>query len=301
MDLDKNILKIVYITDENYVQPVLTGIVSLLKNNRTKCKVYIITTFENEITFAQFRSLESKSAEIIIKPVNLNDYIPEGVKTNSHVSQSALIKFFLPEILNDEDKVLYVDCDTIVQKSLDELYCTDIGENYAGVVFDAALVVMPQHARCLQIPPDRYFNTGVMLLNLAQMRKDNLSGKLLSYKINGENFFMDQDAFNKIMSGCVKFLPFKYNTSLLSFNIPQAVVNYFPDIPFSRNERIKAAVVLHFADKFKPWLYNRGVLTKIYKKYYCLTPYKKQKLRIKNYENVFVFRFVKSVLRENFI
>ena len=109
MDLDKNILKIVYITDENYVQPVLTGIVSLLKNNLTKCKIYIITTFENEITFAQFRSLESKSTEIIIKPVNLNDYIPEGVNTNSHVSQSALIKFFLPEILKDEDKVLYID------------------------------------------------------------------------------------------------------------------------------------------------------------------------------------------------
>ncbi len=58
-----------------------------------------------------------------------------------------------------------------------------------------------------------YFNSGVMLLNLAAMRRDEITKKLFDYREHGINFFMDQDALNVVFRDEVKFLSWKDNFS----------------------------------------------------------------------------------------
>ncbi len=302
MDLENTTIKLVYITDLNYVMPTITSITSVIKNaGLNQYKIYVITTFEDEKINTLFYSMKKADVDIEIVPLDLKNYVTTEINTDRHVSTSALIKFFLPDILAEENKILYLDGDTIIRKPLDELFNTDIGDNYAGVVFDSALTVMPQHAANLKIPPDKYFNSGVMLLNLQKMRNNNLPQKFVEYKINGQNFFMDQDAFNIEMYNNIKFMPVKYNMTFLSRNLDSALSHYLPDIPHSRSKRIKEAVILHFADRFKPWLYNRGELTAIFMKYLKMSPYKNKKLKLKDYENKFLLKFLKALIKEYII
>ncbi len=274
-------ISLVYITDQNYVMPALVSITSAIKNKSSNYKIYLITTFEASGTIACINSLNDTTAEIVIILVDIKKLIPQHINAFNHVTSTALIKFFLPEILSSEDKVLYLDGDTIIQKPLDELYNTELEDNYAGVVSDSALYAMPQHTEHLQIEPEKYFNSGVMLLNLKKMREARLTNKLLEYKTNQYNYFMDQDAFNKILYNRVVFLPEKYNM-----------------IPLNKTKKqIKEAAILHFAVKLKPWIYNTGLVSKIFKKYYNLSPYKKIKLKLKN--NNQLIKFLHAVIKQN--
>ncbi len=285
-------IKLAYITDLNYTMPTMASIASSVSNMEEEYKIYVITTFNNLDITNKFLSLGNSHAKIIVKPVNPKNYIPQNIISATHVSTTALIKFFLPNILKDENKVIYIDGDTIIQKPLCKLYNTNIKDYYAGAVFDSALTVMPQHARDLNIPPDKYFNSGMMLLNLDKMRNCNISEKLLEYKLRGQNFFMDQDAFNKILYGNIKFLPGIYNT-ITSQIAPKRL--------FSFSNPYKEAVILHFADSRKPWIYQRGILSKIFKKYYKLTPCNNVKLKLKNYNNILITKFIKALIRQQFI
>ena len=274
-------ITLVYVTDKNYVMPTLVSITSAIKNKASHYKIYVVTTFEYSDIISRFRSLNDITTEIIVIPIDIKNFIPQDFSSLNHVTNTALIKFFLPDILSGEDKVLYLDGDTIIQKPLDELYNTELQDNYAGVVSDSALYAMPQHAEHLQIEPEKYFNSGVMLLNLKKMREASLTNKLLEYKTNQYNYFMDQDAFNKILYNRVVFLPEKYNM-----------------IPLNKTKKqIKEAAILHFAVKLKPWIYNTGLVSKIFKKYYNLSPYKKIKLKLKN--NNQLIKFLHAVIKQN--
>ena len=50
----------------------------------------------------------------------------------------------------------------------------------------------------IDYPHERYFNSGVMLVNLTAWRRDGISDKLLNYRLHGKNDFMDQDALNVV-------------------------------------------------------------------------------------------------------
>lgn len=276
-------VKLVYITDKNYAMPTLVSIVSAIQNKSSNYKIYVITTFEDAEIIDKFRLLNNGTTEISIIPVNIKEFIPQSISSVNHVTKTALIKFFLPDILSNEDKILYIDGDTIIQKPLDELYNMALGNNYAGVVFDNALFIMPQHAARLQIPVEKYFNSGVMLLDLKKMRTDNLSGALLEYRTTQYNYFMDQDAFNKILYGSVLFIPDKYNMVPVSH--------------YHSKNKIKEAVILHFAARFKPWIYNLGESSALFKKYSKLSPYKDTKLKLKN--NNFVIKFLNALIKQN--
>ena len=77
-------------------------------------------------------------------------------------------RIFLPELLPDVDRVLYLDVDTLAMDSLEPLWATDLGGNYL-----AARDQRVRGAGSATAPPssgwpgrEAYFNSGVLLLNL---------------------------------------------------------------------------------------------------------------------------------------
>ncbi len=287
MDIKTNTVNIAYITDNAYIMPTIVSITSAIKNKNADSfyKIYLLTTSEDNI-FNQIK--HDNSTQIIIKKINLDNYIKENITERSHVSKTALLKFFIAEIL-DDDKVLYIDSDTIIQKDLKQLYNTNLEQLYAAVV-PSPLSLNISHTQNLGIQNNEYFNSGVLLLNLSKMREDNVSKKLLDYKMNNYNLFMDQDAFNKIFNKYVKYLPIEYNQYL-----PKKL------LPRSFRTNLKNAYIIHFTDKFKPWLYKRRFITKLFMKYYKMSPYTKEKLHLKEYESKFIPLLIKHTILGNII
>ena len=113
------------------------------------------------------------------------------------------------------DKLLYLDCDILIQDDLSELFSMDIDDVYAAVTKDHFAKKL-NYDKAIGV--ENYFNSGVMLLNLKKMRKDNVYEKLLKAKQNDTlNQCVDQHALNQVFYKQVKFLSPAYNCMTVNF------------------------------------------------------------------------------------
>jgi lipopolysaccharide biosynthesis glycosyltransferase len=134
-------------------------------------------------------------------------------------------RILLPELLPDVDRVLYLDVDTIVTAPLTPLWETDIsGHNLAAVTN----VVEPwrgNRAADLGLPgPESYFNSGVLLLNLAELRATDAIRQLRECvaQRGDELIWPDQDALNLVLGDRRLALHPRWNCMNIFFWLPEA-------------------------------------------------------------------------------
>ena len=184
-------------------------------------------------------------------------YIPlkgrlEGLYIDPRYTEAASFRLLLPELLPEYDKILYLDCDIIVRQDVGKLYReTDLGENWMGVVFEAPIEQQAERFQALGCDPTRYFNSGFLLMNLAQMRKDGVTEKLLEACRVPYLEFPDQDALNQVCQSHVLPLSPLYDSIRTFF-----IMKYKPDFVRQYSEELWDAVqregTIHYTGG-KPW------------------------------------------------
>jgi lipopolysaccharide biosynthesis glycosyltransferase len=125
-----------------------------------------------------------------------------GLRTRTLLPASHWYRIFLPELLPDLDRVLYLDGDIIVLDSLGPLWETPFDGNYLGAVSN----VFEQHdshrPASLGLPETQhYFNSGVLLMNLDAMRRDGCTAELVAYATKNAELLAwpEQDALNVLL------------------------------------------------------------------------------------------------------
>lgn len=160
--------------------------------------------------------------------------------------------------LNDQfpdctGRVVVLDSDVLVLADIAELFETDLGGDVLGAVVDpfiptvSALDGLP--ASVLEvIPPDAaYFNAGVMVVDLARWREQDVSRRAVAY-IEGhyrELQQYDQDALNYVLHG-------QWREVEAGWNVQPRMTNA---LGVKCPERARIA---HFSGRLKPWLYQGG-------------------------------------------
>ena len=125
------------------------------------------------------------------KVINVSDQktFPKlGVNYNNDFTYINLLKVVYPSLLMC-DKVIHLDIDTIVTDKLDDLYNMDLTDYWVGAV--------PEYRAGYRPFGDVYYNMGVAVINLEQMRKDNIEPIMAGYLNVIEQPYADQDAWNK--------------------------------------------------------------------------------------------------------
>jgi lipopolysaccharide biosynthesis glycosyltransferase len=175
-------------------------------------------------------------------------------------SPSAMFKFIIPNVFSQLDRILYIDTDLIVRKDLLELCMTSMEDEYLCAVPD---LWQPVTDRMDIKRFKTYFNSGVMLMNLAKMRSENLPDKLIEAKLNSTNFnLMDQDVFNEVCNGHIKILDIKFNFLPVCYKrhkhrFDMNAINRLYGSSYTKIEEIAAdPVVAHWAGSDKPWVSN---------------------------------------------
>ena len=145
----------------------------------------------------------------------------QDVYIDPRYTEAASLRLLLPELLPELDRILYLDCDIIVRQDLAKLWEeTDLGDNYLAGVYEAAIEGQAERFRALGCDPAKYFNSGFLLMNLAQMRAEKVSERLLEACRVPYLEFPDQDALNQVCQGRVLPLSPLYN-SIRTFFIPK--------------------------------------------------------------------------------
>lgn len=273
-------INICMICDNDYVMPTLVALTSIIrnKNESTSYNIYIIASDLSDNNIALFNSKNSKNININI--INVKQDTFEGYHKFEEgkmcvASISALFKFMIPSLLSDLDKVLYLDGDIIVKDSLDELYNTNIDNYYAAAVIDSGRIY---YLTEFNKKYPEYFNSGVMLLNLDKLRKENVEQLLIDTKKNlNDSSLMDQNVFNIVFENKVKLLPIRYN--LLPVNLMRTkkmwkieeINNLYKTNYKNRNELFYDARIIHYSSKDKPWKDLDGTLSNLWIDYYLDT------------------------------
>ncbi|MBR1617324.1 glycosyltransferase family 8 protein [bacterium] len=297
-------VQICLITDENYVKPTVVAISSIICNKdiNTCCAFHIIS---KNVTDASKKLIKKFARDDIkIEFIDADDELKE-IKEFSHVSKTALLKFRLAEIFNNLDKIIYLDSDIIVQKDLSQLYNIDLKDNYAAVVKD--MVGIKAKGLDEVVGVKDYFNSGVMLLNLDLIRKDNLKDKLIKLKLESPKTWtrMDQDVLNYAFGDKTILLEVKYNATVGAFeefNYSIDDINEFYGSNYSSKTELEDDVIVnHFAgcSRTRPWEYMDGLNSEIWTYYYLLSPFRFVALKRKVYSSLF-YPKIRPILKNIF-
>ena len=173
-----------------------------------------------------------------------------------YIANACAYKMCLAEILEHLDKIIYLDTDILVFDDLLDLYNTDLTDAYiAGIPSLEHYLTRRDLAQKLNIPNmAQYINAGVMVMNLAKLRSDNIEPKLQKL-IGTYSDSVDQHIFNRVCYGHIKLLPPWFNvfqSAEYMYNTSTALVEMSPaDLQHVREH----PTIYHYTDKMKPWLF----------------------------------------------
>src|SRR5699024_1632037 len=94
----------------------------------------------------------------------------------NNLPTEAYFRLLLPELLPGVKRILYLDVDMLVLDNLVEIYRTDLGNNILGFVRDFPITNDKNYSSCLLLGKfgNRYFNSGMLLMDLVAMRENNI-------------------------------------------------------------------------------------------------------------------------------
>lgn len=172
------------------------------------------------------------------------------------LTRATYYRLFLPEILPPSvEKVLYLDGDIIVRHSLLPLWETDMTDFAIGAVMDVCDGDIRIYNRLKYPYTKGYFNAGVLFINLAYWRDNNIVARLIDYIKNYPERILqeDQDVLNYIFREQKILLPIKYNFQHgFLWKMPEYDgLKYREEVMETR----KDPVIVHFTGD-KPWKYS---------------------------------------------
>ena len=219
-----------------YVEQVMTTIKSICYHNRS-IRFYLINNdFPNEWMKQLNKRLEKFDSEII----NCRVTSEQILRYKTDISYTVFLRYFVTDFVK-EDKALYLDCDLVVTKNLDDLFATDL-QNYplAAVRDFGGRVYFGQEI----------FNAGVLLINNVLWKKDNMTQRLIDLtnewhdKVNQA----DQSILNMLFENRWLELDFDYNHIV----IHERFANY----RFPNGQEYPG--IIHYLSERKPWQVHAG-------------------------------------------
>lgn len=245
--------------DNNYAKYAGVVVASVLANSKDDedLRFYILDGGISENKKTEILSLKSikdcKIEFVQIDEAMFEDY--KKVATHKYISIATYYRLRLATLLPEVERIIYFDCDMVVNSSLNNLFNVELGENVIAGVRDI-------NKRMLQQNPS-YINAGMVLFDLNKIREENIEQKFYDYtNKNFETIKMgDQTIINEVLKGRIKIVEDEWNVQSSNFT--------------NRSSYTKHPYIIHYVAKRKPWHFGSfSVHRQLYFKYLQMTPWK---------------------------
>lgn len=259
-------IPIFFAVDDGYCPFLAVAIQSLVENS-SKENTYLIKVLNTEISQKNKDEIKKYQRDNIeIEFVDLSSYI-ETVKdklyTRDYYSKTTYFRLFLPNLYPQFDKVLYLDSDIVILDDIAKLYNTDMGDALVAAAPDDVIrfnEVFQIYVEKVVGVADyhRYFNAGILLMNLKEMREFEFQEKFI-YSLDRITFAVaqDQDYLNRLCKGRVKLLERTWNRMPIQ------------DSSIA-TEEVK---LVHYNLAFKPWHFEDILYKEFFWEYAQKTAY----------------------------
>lgn len=288
---------IVYASDDGFAEVLGVSLVSLFENSRDmeSIVVYILDSGISELNRNKIEAVCKNYGRDLphwIAARNISDEIGMNVVADRG-SLSQYARLFVSRDLPDGlERVLYLDCDIIIEKSIKELWNLDMHGKTIAALNDA----FSKYYRAnigLQ-PNDIMFNSGVMLIDLNRWKEQKVEEKLLQFITRKHGYIQqgDQGALNAVLSHDAYCFDPRFNsvTIFYDFNYQELLTYRKPIGGYYSEAEVKLAAddptIIHFTTSFiskRPWMIgcNHRYCGE-WLKYKAMSPWKDEPLRKDN-------------------
>ena len=271
----KDNITVVFSTDRNYVSYLSVTLASIIENSSSKNNYDIIILTNDLLSFQKqfLLSLCMGRSNVSIRFFDMDGYIKnfglDQLFTVNHITISAYFRLFVGKIFAAYKKILYLDCDLVVNTDIAELYHMDIGDYPIAAALDTTIsnsltttgmntAVWGRFRTYMKntlgfTSQSKYFNSGVMVIDIEKFNETDLD-HLIDLAERNNKFFHDQNVLNAAFEGNYFILPptwnFQWNIKFHSTDY-QSVLS--PDVlALYEDPNIQAAIV-HYTSHEKPW------------------------------------------------
>ncbi len=253
-------MNIVYTFDNNYFEVSLVSILSLLKTNK-QINLYIIDCGIDKKNIKIIYNLCKKyDAKLVIREAKgFENRIPVKIDVLNW-SFVCFIRLFFEELLPDLDRVLHIDCDTLVKGNLHNIYSIDLKDKICGGCYDC--VPSTKKAAGLK-KEDQYISNGFLLFNLDLMRKEHITEQFIQYIVDKKGILphLDQDVLNDVLKNRIMILAPCYNVMSITSVYGTDACDFFDKKePYYSKSEIREAldnpIIIHYVGyKYisRPW------------------------------------------------
>ena len=253
-------IPIFFAVDDGYIPPLAVTLESILENSSKKYvyNIKILYTNISEENISKIKKIERENFKIeFVDLTYYIDSIKDKLYTRDYYSKSTYFRLFLPNIYTNYDKVLYLDADIVLNADIAELYKINISDKLVGAIPDEVIQFTPVYREYAEKVVGvsnykHYFNAGVMIMNLKELRKFNFQEKFL-YLLEKNKFSVaqDQDYLNRICKGRVYLISETWNK-----------------MPFGRKSiNVNNIKLVHYNMTAKPWHYENVLYDELFWKY----------------------------------
>ena len=281
-------MNILYTCDDNYVWLMGISTISLFENNMdmSDLNVFLLgekISIENKNMLASIASKYKRSIVVIDTP---KIDLPQSL-ISARWPLSAFTRLYAGQLLPDEiEKVLYLDCDTIICGSIVDLEKISFSNKIILGVKDCIGKAYKENIGLHGY--DLYINAGVLLINLSELRKINIKYKIDKYVNKYEKYinYADQDILNGAFCSYIGSLKPMYDvmTITLVYSYEELIKLRFPTCYYSKEdikESIKNPAIIHYTTNMRvirPWYIDTNhPLAWEFLKYKNISPWKNKK------------------------
>lgn len=228
---------------------------SLFENNK-KCSFNVYLQGDNiskENTLLLESIARRHNSNISIINVDSASLPKLPIREGDHVSVAAYYRLLSPYMLPlNINKVLYLDCDIIINGDIEQLFNEDISEYACAAIIDEDNENPEKHKRLGYGMEYPYINSGVMLINIEYWRKKKITERCMEFIRNNPDrvILHDQDTINAVLNKEIKLLSVKYNLQTAMLYCCSKLSKHTTE---DVEQHKYKPIIIHYTGASKPW------------------------------------------------
>jgi lipopolysaccharide biosynthesis glycosyltransferase len=279
---DREPIVVACTADQHYLMPLAVTLTSLVArlDSRRALSIYVIDGGIPRADRTRLAdSLRRPNVRIHWIPgrSTLRPELPVWGRLQPSVYERLAIADYLPDTVR---KAIWLDCDLVIERDLAQLWDTDIGDRHVLAVQDMIVpyvsspMGVARHA-ALGIPASaKYFNAGVMVVNLALWREHGIAERVMAYLESywDDVVFLEQEGLNAVLAGKWEELDPRWNQNAGVSGRSFYSSEHLDEATYARV--VNDPWIVHFTGNLKPWgIYRDPRSRALYFHYLDRTPW----------------------------